>query len=302
MRTFVEGAAAWLTRTGGVLITLAGLSMLAPGAALLVLGTDSTLARSVSILVIECGLGFVIAGALVAYLARTGAALLLPNERATPVAGSARTPLGGWLILFAIALVAMPLVLGILMQPFVTECVRVVRLLTEAGMWKAAGAQMGGIVLMPVLIAMTPPAIEIVGALTFVKTSILALVLLSMTSVRLPRLYLAWIVIQAVFVLAGVLATQSVATLREPLEQEIARLGPSSPESVEFLAQLDKYVTMISSTSMTLAWTLAGYLIWAPMLLGSARARTTFAPRPQTTVTASGKPDVATVTRRPHGT
>ena len=220
------------------------------------------------------------------YLARAGGALL-PNERAAPLAGPARTPLGGWLILFAIALVALPLVLIILMQPFLTECVRVIRLLTEAGMWKAAGAQMGGIVLLPVFIAMTPPAIEIVCALAFAAASFIALLLLSLSSVRLPRVFLAWILIQGALVLAGVLATQFVGTVRGPLEQEITNLGPSSPESVEFLARLDQYVTMISATSITLAWTFAGYLIWAPMLIGSGRSRTTFAPRPQTAPTVT---------------
>jgi hypothetical protein len=283
VRTTLEGVVNWLFRVLGTLMAIGGLSLMTPAIPLLVIAAATPIALHAAALIVQCGLAFILAGVAVFYLAR-GRGAVLPNERHPPVPGG-RPGLGGWLAVFGASLVILPAVLLFLLRPFFTEVMRAMELLTEAGVWEAAASQMGGLVLAPVLLALAPPALECLTALSFV---IALLPLLVVRSERLPRIFIACLIAQAALVAASVLTSRSVREMRAPLENAIREVDATSPESVEALARIDQYVRTVEETAVTLAWTFVGYFVWAPGMLVSRRARMTFAPAPD--VKAATKP------------
>jgi hypothetical protein len=111
----------------------------------------------------------------------------------------------------------------------------------------------------------------------FVVASAALLLLLLRRSQRFPRFYLVCVVMLSALVLASVRAAGAAIVAGEAVQQLIRASSASAEESAQLMEGLRRYTNIVSSTAPLLAWTLCGYLIWAPAMFFSRRVRATFA-------------------------
>ena len=119
---------------------LAGVSGLL--ASVVALGTVATspVLKTISSLLLAASAVFAAGGATAVYLSRPRG-FLLPNER-PEISATTRPPLGGWLILLAIALVALPVWTVLRLRPFLAEWRQTVDLLADSDIWQNVGSNM----------------------------------------------------------------------------------------------------------------------------------------------------------------
>jgi hypothetical protein len=231
--------------------------------------------KTASSLLLAASTVFVAGGAAARYLSRPRG-FLLPNER-LEISATTRPPLGGWLILLAIALVALPVWTVLRLRPFLAEWRQTVDLLAASDIWQSVGSNMGGIVLLPIAAALTPPFIELIALVSFVAGSAMALSLLLSRSPRFPRTYLVWMALTTALVVVSVLGARAVTLAGAAIETLIQDSQPRADEAKQLREVLGRYTVAVTSAAPVLLATLCGYLVWLPMLFSSRRARATFA-------------------------
>ena len=178
----------WLLRTVATVMLLAGAAVFIAGLASTGLATGSAAVRMIAVILFQIGGLFVVGGAAAIYLSRPHGLLSLPNER-TEIPEVQRPQIGGWLIVLAVALVALPVWLVLRLMPFLAEWRRVYDLLAGLRIWDVSNASGAGIVLVPIAGALVPPLFELLAMVGFVVMSATLLLLLVSRSPRFPRVY-----------------------------------------------------------------------------------------------------------------
>jgi hypothetical protein len=299
MEMLTERLVIRMARFAATVMLFGGASVFVAGIPLIGTAMELPLARRLGVLLFQLGGMFVVGSVASLYLSRWRD-LPLPNERTAP-SGAERPPLGGWLMLLAIALVALPVWLFLNLQPFLTEWRRVLSLLTTSGLWDGASANGSGLVLLPLAVALTPPAFELAAAAAFpVASGALSALLLS-RSARFPRMYLVYVLLLTTLVIVSLRAAVAATRARDEVQTLIDASKPRPEEAAQLQEGLDRYARAVSTTAPLLAWTCAGYLLWVPAMFYSERVRSTFANR----TADPGRPlsvatDIEAITRPPH--
>lgn len=264
----------FLLRGAATLTCFAGLSALVAGlTAFGVLSADSAAHPIVSI-VFQIAVLFVIGGATTLYLSRTLRALL-PNERQM-LSDGAQTAIGGWVYLLAIALVALPVWMVLRLEPFLAEWRYVLALGAEAKFWEDAGRGLGGVILLPIFVALTPPLLELAAMFGFILASASLLTLFATRNRRFPRFYVAWTVLQATLVVASLRGAAAGSIAGTVVERAVQNSSRGAAEAAEIMEFVVRYVSTVNSAASVLMWTLCGFVIWLPVMFFSGRIRTTF--------------------------
>lgn len=275
MERISDRLALWVLRSIAVALLFFGASMLMAGAPAIGILTESVLVQSIAWIFVQIVIGFIIAGTAAIYLSRLHGPLL-PNERlATPDASRA---LGGWVIMFAVTLVVLPVWLVFRLQPLFDGWAVVIDYLSTWD-WSGANAGGSGLVLLPVAAALTPPTFQLCAALFLIATSAMLFVLLLLRSPRFPRIYAVCLVLSAALVFAGVRSAAAAMLAGDAVQQIIQDTAANAEETAQLTEGLQRYAGIVGSTAPVLLWTLFGYLAWLPPLLFSRRATRTFARR-----------------------
>ena len=288
----------WALRSVGSMMLFGGVSALVAGVPLYGMISESPVAKAIAGIVFQLSGVFMVSGAAAMYLSRAGGPRL-PNERlTTPDAG--RPDVGGLLIGLAIVLVALPVWLLLLLQPFLAEWRVVARLLAASDIWQGANANMSGVVLVPLVGALTPPLFELAALFAFVVASAVLLALLLSRSRRFPRIYLVCGVLLSALVIASVRGADAAMLAGDAIRQLIEGSNANAGESAQLSDVLARYTSVVGSTAPVLAWALCGYLAWMPAMIFSRRVLTTFATNVDTRVsTTSSAIGLETITRPP---
>ena len=131
METLTEPLVVRMARFAATVMLFGGASVFVAGIPLTGTAMELPLARRLGVLLFQLGGMFVVGAVASLYLSRRRD-LPLPNERPAP-SGGERPPLGGWLMVLAIALVALPVWLVLNLQPFLAEWQRVISFLSTSG-------------------------------------------------------------------------------------------------------------------------------------------------------------------------
>jgi hypothetical protein len=287
----------WLLRSIASALVLAGISMLIAGGPAGSILTEYAVVKTIARIFLEIAIIFIVLGAAAWYLSRPRGPLL-PNER-PPTPEITRPTLGGWLIGLAIALVALPIWLVIRLQSFFEEWARVIGFIASWDIWNGGDAGMSGVVLMPILAALTPPLFELATAVWLAASSPMLLAHLLSRSPRFPRIYLVCLLLSAALVIASVRAAAAAAVAANAAEQLIEDTGASAEERTQLTNGLQRYTSVVGPTAPVLMWTWCGYLIWMPSLLFSRRATTTFAMSERRILDPVRTPDLEAITSHP---
>ena len=288
----------WALRSVATMMLFGGVSALVAGVPLYGMISESPVARAIAGVVFQISGVFMVSGAAAMYLSRAGGPTL-PNERLT-TSDADRPDVGGLLIGLAIVLVALPVWLLLLLQPFLAEWRVVARLLAASDIWQGANANMSGVVLVPLAGALTPPLFELAALFAFVVASAVLLALLLSRSRRFPRIYLVCGVLLSALVIASVRGADAAMMAGDAVRQLIEGSSASAEESAQLMDGLARYTSIVGSTAPVLAWALCAYLAWVPAMFFSQRVRTTFATSVDDRVsTPSSAIGLETITRPP---
>lgn len=286
----IERIALWIVRLVAIIILFAGLAALVAGGFLMSLPAEIPILKTIVGITLEIAGLLVIAGGVGLFLSRSPRPLL-PNERMA-AGGDERPTVGGWLILLALALVALPIGLVVGLSGFLAGWRELTALLDTLDIWHGANANMSGVILVPLAGALAPALIEWVAMALFVLAAVVLLASLSVRSPGFPRAYLAWGVLLAALVVASVRGADAVMATAQVLEHHLAVGQGKVDETAALRDGIGRYAAMVGSAAAVLVWALGFYLMWLPAILYSRRARTTFAP-------IAHSPDIESVTRHP---
>lgn len=297
MDTVPERLVAWLLRSVASAMLFAGIAMLLAGGATFGMLSGEGVLHAIAVVLLQIGAGFVVTGAAATWLSQSRTPLL-PNESAT-IADGQRPPIGGWLVLLAVTLIAAPVWLVYRLQPFLAEWRYVLGLLRTPGLWDNANANMSGVVLIPLAAALTPPFFELAMIVGLAVTSATLLPLLLSRSPRFPRFYLVCVVLLSGVAFASIRGADGATLASEELRRLIDTTSANAQEAAPLRQALDRYGIVISTVA-PLLWTGLVYVVWIPAVFVSTRVRLTFAQRqPPSVSTPATKSDVAAITNPP---
>ena len=265
----------WALRAVSRMMLLGGVSALVAGLPAYGMTSESPVARAIAGVVFQISAVFIVLGTAAMYLSRAGEPKL-PNECLT-TADADRPDVGGLLIGLAIVLVALPVSLLLLLQPFLAEWSVVARLLAASEIWQGANANMSGVILVPLAGALTPPFFELAALFAFVIASAVLLALLLSRSRRFTRIYIVCGVVLSALVVASVRGAAAAMMAGDAVRQLIEGSSANAAESAQLMDGLARYTSIVGSTAPVLAWALCAYLAWMPAMFFSQRVRTTFA-------------------------
>jgi hypothetical protein len=290
----IERLSLWVLRLVATVMLFAGLAALAAGGFLFGLPAGIPVLKMIVGVIIEIAGVFAIAGGIAIFLSRSRRQLL-PNEQMT-ASGDERPAVGGWLIVLALALVALPIGLVLSAQKFLSGWSELTGFLDAAGLWagvwEGANANMSGVVLIPLAGALAPALLEWAALAMFIIAPVILLLSLSVRSPGFPRAFLAWGVLLAAVVIACVRSADAVTATGQALQHYLAAGNGAVDETAALREGIGRYAAIVGSTASVLVWALCFYLVWLPAILFSRRARTTFAP-------AAQSPDIESITRHP---
>ncbi|MEO7602273.1 MAG: DUF2569 family protein [Sphingomicrobium sp.] len=286
----IKRLSVWVLRLVATIMLFAGVSALVAGGFLFGLPTGIPVLKMIVGIIIQIAGLFAIAGGVATFLSRSRRPLL-PNEQMTAT-GDERPAVGGWLLLLALALVALPIGLVLSVQEFLAGWSELTRFLDSAGLWEGANANMSGVVLIPLAGALSPALLEWSALAMFIIASVILLLSLFARSPGFPRAYLAWGVLLAAVVIACVRSADAVMATGQALQPYLAAENGAVDETAVARDAIGRYAAIVGSTASFMVWALCFYLIWLPAILFSRRARATFAPSAQS-------PDTESITRHP---
>lgn len=287
-RSVVEWVAFALLRLVATCLAAAGIALLAAAGSVLAAGAGVEWLR----LVVGGSLGLAVtllfAGSISLYLRRASTTWLPDGSRSQASTGSG---FDGWLILFPLTLIGVPAVMLVQLQPLAAFWRDVFALADRLNFWQdlQRNAPDSGYVLIPIFSALALPGIDVAAAVTTVVGSALLIALLLVRSSRVPRALLLCVILQGALVMASAVGAVVVERLTPSLEQLVRSTpDPSSVEQAQILEPLQRYGTVVRGASETLAWSWGAIVVWAPLLLLSARGRGTFAAAPDRAEPALG--------------
>jgi hypothetical protein len=286
----IERLARWTLRLVATMMLFAGVLALVAGVFLFGLPTGIPVLKMIVGVIIEIAALFVIAGGAATFLSRSRKPLLL-NEQMT-ASGDERPAVGGWLLLLAMALVALPIGLVLSVQEFLAGWSELTGYLDSAGIWEGANANMSGVVLIPLAGALAPALLEWAALAMFILASVILLLSLFARSPDFPRTYVAWGILLAAVVIASVLSADAVMATGRALQPYLAPAKGAVDELAAARDGIGRYAAVVVSTAAVLVWALCFFLIWLPAILFARRAWETFAP-------SSQSPDIESITRHP---
>jgi hypothetical protein len=265
---------------------LAGIVMLAAGAASLALGfslealagaSSEAWVNLVRVFASKLGITFLLTGSAAFVL------LMLPGWFGFDRKGSSDTEaeeeIGGWLIFLALSLVALPLAALAVASPLISLWGEMVnRVVDDFGGWQelteALGSQFGGLVLGPLFGGALPALLEFAPLFASIASSAGLLILFSLRAREFPSAFLAWVLVQAACVLGSFYTIDLLANFTPALLNELR--GDGAQEALDFAAWIRRHDEMVGPTVIRFAWIFLGYLVWAPAVLVSHRAKRTF--------------------------
>src|SRR5687768_16877632 len=124
----------------------------------------------------------------------------------------AKEEIGGWLIFLALSLVALPLLALAVASPLISLWGELVNRVVDAvGGWQellqelteTLGSQFGGLVLGPLFAGALPALLDFAPLFAFIASSAGLLILFSLRAREFPSAFLAWVLVQAAFVLGS---------------------------------------------------------------------------------------------------
>ena len=154
--------------------------------------------------------------------------------------------------------------------------------------------------LLPLAVALTPPAFELAAAAAFPIASAALIALLLSRSSRFPRMYLVYVLVLTTLVMVSARAAVAATRARDEVQILIDQSNPRPEEAAQLKEGLDRYARAVSTTAPLLVLTWAGYLLWVPSMFFSQRVRATFANRvadPERPLSVAT--DIETITRPP---
>jgi hypothetical protein len=265
---------------------LAGMVMLAAGAASVALGfslealagaSSEAGVNLVRVFASKLGITFLLTGSAAFVL------LMIPGWFGFDRKGSSDTEaeeeIGGWQIFLALSLVALPLVALAVASPLIALWGELAnRVVDDFGGWQelaeALGSQFGGLVLGPLFGGALPALFELAPLFASIASSAGLLILFSLRAREFPSAFLAWVLIQAACVLGSFYTIDLLANFTPALLNELR--GDGAQEALAFAAWIRRHDEMVGPTVIRFAWIFLGYLVWAPALLVSHRAKRTF--------------------------
>jgi hypothetical protein len=254
-------------RLASTALVFAGVALFVAG--IPVLPAASGTPRDILMVVLQIGAVLVLFGFAAIRAARRPP--LSPEADAADVTDGAR--LGGWMLLLAVALVAVPVWLLVRLQPFLSEWRVVGGLLASSELWRNANANMSGVVLLPLFAALTPPFIQLAALAAFVVSSAVLLLLLATKSPRFSRLFVATVLVLTALVVASARGASAVSKTADALQPFIEESKSRPQEYAEIRGIVDRYMAAVKPTAAALGWAGLGYAIWIPPLILSARRR-----------------------------
>lgn len=222
---------------------------------------------------------FATSGAVAQYLVRSRKPLLA-NERVT---ATSTVTFSGWPIVLTAALLLAAV--GTLQEsaPLRSLWADAMAVLREHRVLEGAleASQMSGFVLAPVAAVLAVPALQLLTTYAFIGSAVVLLLLLWPPSYRFSRAYLICVVLQASLVFASICGADLACGMATWLAEEASRIGGAtrSSETAQILEVIERYKSVLTTTSSSLAWIFAGYAVWSVPLLASRSIRTTFAVR-----------------------
>jgi hypothetical protein len=274
-RSIVERIGFAFLRLEAICITTAAVALIMASFALW--ATDAKALRIVSGDVFRLAVVFALAGSVTFYLDHTRTRWLRDGPLSEASAGSS---FSGWLILFPLTLVSVPLLMLTRLRPLAEFWRDVLALADQIGPWQdlLRNSSASGLVLMPIIAALAVPAIEVLAAAAYVLDSTLLVALLLLRSTRVPRALLLCVLLQSSLVLASVVGAAVIERLTPSLEQLIRETpDPAGVEQARATDALQRYGVVTRGASDTLTWPCLAMAFWTPLILLTARSRVTFA-------------------------
>ncbi len=261
-----ERAAFKVVRLASSGVALAGLAMLVPVLSSLAWSGRVGLVATIMDVATRIGGAFLVAGLLARFLATSGRPLF-SNERAERNAVAEAS--SRWLHLLGASLVLLPLVMLRELAPLWSLWTEATELLRSSRFWEQTYGQLSGIVVLAVLVPLLVPLLELAAAVWFATSSLISLLLLAARSGRLPRAYLACLILQAVLVATSAYGADLAQQLSARIERGVrtSLVGEdASPEAHRVLGLIRLHDTGVGSAADTLLWILLGYALWMPVL------------------------------------
>lgn len=276
VRSVSERLAFNLLKLAAHVMMIAGVAMVVPSLALRTMGEDGEPAAAIARAGQRFSAIFLAAGVASLYLVGSRRRIF-PNEGEPP--GTDRT-VGGWLVLLALTLVALPLWLFTQSAPLMSISNDIIAFLGEQGVWQAIerDSQFSGLILMPVVAVLGVPFLEAGATVSFLGGSAILLVLMMVRSRRFPRAFLMCVLMQGALVIASAYGMRIVAHVSPFIERAVTEGSTASTaQQRRALEEIQRYQSVVRATAVSLMWTWSGYLVWTPALFLSDRIRTTFA-------------------------
>jgi methionine-rich copper-binding protein CopC len=182
-----------------------------------------------------------------------------------------------WPALLALSLVALPALAAHAASGLLPLWGEVGARLEAIGFWEgvAQPGPFGGIVILPILLALSVPGLLSAAALVSIGIPLALLPLLATRSPLFPTLLAMGAVCQTALVLAGVLATEAFGRLTEPLLAAMAASGDAEVLQVNDWVRGATHV--LRSTATALVTPMLGVLAWTVFLRPAAPAAAWFA-------------------------
>jgi hypothetical protein len=221
---------------------------------------------------LRLGLTALVGGVATRYLCRSPTGRL-PHERGREAEEQLS---GGWLLAFAITLVAVPVWLVAALEPLAALWSDMIALVVDHQLWPdlRGAQQFSGLIVIPLAAMFAVPCLETVTAGWFGVSALLLLLLVVLRSPRLPRAFLACVVLQATLVAASVFGHEAAAHVTAAVRDLVRDTGDAAfaAEQARALDAVGRYDVVLAASLRTLGWALVASLVWIPAFVSSARA------------------------------
>lgn len=279
LRSIVELVAFGAFRLWAMALIMAGLAFVAAALAVQPMGSELAWVRSLTTGSLGLAIALVGAGGTAVYVGRVTTRWLPDRPRSGASTGSG---FDGWLIALPLSLIAIPTMLLLQLGPLLTFWRDMFALADQLDIWQGLQGDMAGsgLVLLPVFAALALPSVNTLAAGAVVLGAALTMALLLVRSTRVPRALLLYVMLLGALVVtsaAGALIVDRLAPVFEELVRSTP--DPGGAEQARVLSEFQRYreVARGSALALSLSWVVL--LVWPPLLILTADARTAFSAR-----------------------
>ena len=182
-----------------------------------------------------------------------------------------------WLVLFVGTLLALSCLTWVLAKPLPALWRETLVLLKAWGIplrLNAYADEFGGLMVGPIVFFLQAPILVSATAMVLIGAPAVLLAPIFLKSGRLPRAYLALILIQASLLVGSMNAIGLMDRVTPRVRKELAE--ERSQSAAMATAWLDRHDALMQPAAHHLSWLFLGYAVWVPFLFFSPRARRTF--------------------------